>query len=114
MPNSSRLFSFARRFFWHKKPRRPPFSYYWQTPPPPKFSMAVKMSSAAGAGGVGSAALYAVVTSPAQIGAQPEDAEGKAHHLKNGKGFRNPWDSFRDFNPWKIGGGMLWYGYSSI
>ncbi|KAF2473054.1 Metallo-hydrolase/oxidoreductase [Lindgomyces ingoldianus] len=66
------------------------------------------MSSAAGGIGVGSAGLYAVVTNPAQMGAKPEEADELKHHLKHGKGFVNPWDSFRDFNPWKLGFGMAW------
>ncbi|KAF2828860.1 Metallo-hydrolase/oxidoreductase [Ophiobolus disseminans] len=55
------------------------------------------MSSIGGAGiGVG---LHAIISNPAQIAAQPEDAKDKAHHLKNGKGFTNPWDSFIDTTP---------------
>lgn len=65
------------------------------------------MSSAGGAG-IASAALYAVVSNPAAIGAKPEDAHLKAHHLDGGKGFINPWDSFRDFVGWKMGMRLLW------
>lgn len=44
-----------------------------------------------------SATLYAAVTSPAQItGAEPEDAKDLKHHLKHGKGFQNPWDSYKN------------------
>ncbi|OCK86324.1 Metallo-hydrolase/oxidoreductase [Lepidopterella palustris CBS 459.81] len=44
-----------------------------------------------------SAALYVAVTSPSQLlGAQPDEAKELKHHLKNGKGFRNPWDSYQD------------------
>lgn len=40
------------------------------------------------------AALYAATISPSLItGAVPEEAKDKAHHLKKGKGFYNPWDS---------------------
>ncbi|KAF2190933.1 N-acyl-phosphatidylethanolamine-hydrolyzing phospholipase D [Zopfia rhizophila CBS 207.26] len=60
------------------------------------------------AGGIGSAALYAVVTGPGQIGAQPEDAGEKKHHLKGGKGFRNPWDSFQEPSALKIIVSLLW------
>ena len=60
------------------------------------------------AGGVGSAALYAVVSNPSQIGARPEDAGAKAHHVRNGNGFRNPWDSFNEMGAVKLGGAMLW------
>jgi N-acyl-phosphatidylethanolamine-hydrolysing phospholipase D len=50
------------------------------------------MSSIGGASiGVG---LYAAVSNPAQVAAKPEDADEKKHHLKNGKGFTNPWDSY--------------------
>jgi hypothetical protein len=92
-----------------------------QSPPPPtstprsklfqrpRFTRTtLKMSSAGLGGGLGSAALYAVVSNPAQVGAQPEDAKELKHHLKNGKGFTNPWESFRDFTPWKILSGMAW------
>ncbi|MCJ1376627.1 hypothetical protein MMC20_007870 [Loxospora ochrophaea] len=45
------------------------------------------------------AALYAATISTSTItGAVPEDAKDKTHHLKDGKGFRNPWDSWRDFS----------------
>jgi hypothetical protein len=41
--------------------------------------------------------LYASVISLSQItGAVPEDAKDKSHHVKGGKGFRNPWDSYLD------------------
>ncbi|KAF2500636.1 Zn-dependent hydrolase/oxidoreductase [Lophium mytilinum] len=44
-----------------------------------------------------SAALYSATTSPAQLaGAEPEDAQELKHHLKNGKGFLNPWDSWKE------------------
>ncbi|CZR61141.1 probable FMP30 Found in Mitochondrial Proteome [Phialocephala subalpina] len=43
------------------------------------------------------AALYAVsMTSPSNLGAVPEDAEAKPHHSKTGKGFVNPWESWKD------------------
>lgn len=76
----------------------------WQKP---RFAFTVKMSSA-GAAGIGAAGLYAIVSNPAQIGARPEEAEERSHHLQNGKGFVNPWDSFRDFNPFKIMLSMVW------
>ncbi|ORY14773.1 N-acyl-phosphatidylethanolamine-hydrolyzing phospholipase D [Clohesyomyces aquaticus] len=62
-------------------------------------------------GGVtaGAAGLYAaLVTNPAQMGARPEDADELKHHLKNGKGFKNPWDSFVDFMTWKVPFQMIW------
>ncbi|KAL5118083.1 hypothetical protein ACEQ8H_004071 [Pleosporales sp. CAS-2024a] len=64
------------------------------------------MSSIGGAGI--SAALYAVVSNPAQVAAQPAGTEERAHHLKNGKGFTNPWDSYVESSPWKIVSTLLW------
>lgn len=49
-----------------------------------------------------SAMLNAVVTSPSTYSAQPSDAKDKAHHNKNGKGFVNPWPSYKDWQPWSI------------
>lgn len=46
--------------------------------------------------------LNAVVTSPSTYSAQPSDAKDKAHHNKNGKGFVNPWPSYKDWQPWSI------------
>ncbi|KAL5378827.1 hypothetical protein DPSP01_008867 [Paraphaeosphaeria sporulosa] len=64
--------------------------------------------SGAGGAGIAAAAMYAIVSNPAAVGAKPEDADAKAHHLKDGKGFINPWDSFRDFVGWKMGMRLLW------
>lgn len=62
-----------------------------------------------GGGMAGGAALYALTINPAAItGTQPEDAEQKRHHLKNGSGFQNPWDSFPEFKPIKTMWFMLW------
>jgi len=61
-------------------------------------------------GSMTAAALYAcTMTSPTALGAVPEDAEAKAHHVKGGKGFTNPWDSWRDFTPAGIMKAMIWY-----
>jgi len=50
------------------------------------------------------AALYAVTISSSSItGAQPEEAKDKQHHLKDGKGFTNPWESWRNFTGSQIG-----------
>jgi N-acyl-phosphatidylethanolamine-hydrolysing phospholipase D len=69
------------------------------------FNNTTKMSSAST-----SAALYAAVTSPAQaIGAQPDEAKDKRHHLKDGKGFINPWDSYIDRAGFSIGMAMIKY-----
>ncbi|KAH6616666.1 beta-lactamase superfamily domain-containing protein [Boeremia exigua] len=64
------------------------------------------MSSVGGAG-IG-AALYAAVSNPGQILSQPEEAAAKAHHLKNGKGFTNPWDSYTE-----LSGPQLFWGFFS-
>ncbi|KAH8732177.1 beta-lactamase superfamily domain-containing protein [Phaeosphaeriaceae sp. PMI808] len=64
------------------------------------------MSSASGAGIA--TGLYAVVSEPAQPVPQPEDTKEKAHHLKNGKGFTNPWDSYRDTTAFQFMRMMLW------
>lgn len=43
------------------------------------------------------AALYAATVSSSNVlGAAPEEAKEKQHHLKDGKGFINPWDSWLD------------------
>lgn len=54
------------------------------------------------------AALYAATVSPASImGAVPEEAKDKRHHLKDGKGFDNPWDSWKEIGGWAIGWAMI-------
>jgi len=59
-------------------------------------------------GGMTAAALYAcTISSPATLGAVPEDTDAKAHHLKNGKGFINPWESWHDMSGPQIGRAML-------
>lgn len=77
---------------------------FWQKP---QFSTAAKMSSIGGAG-IG-AGLYAAVSNPGQIAAQPEEAAAKAHHLKNGKGFTNPWESYSELSALQIFWGILSY-----
>jgi hypothetical protein len=58
--------------------------------------------------GMAAAALYAcTMNGPAVLGAVPEDVEGKKHHLKNGKGFTNPWESWKEMGAFEIGGTML-------
>lgn len=77
---------------------------FWQKP---HFSTTVKMSSIGGAGvGIG---LHAIVSNPAQVAAQPEEAKDKAHHLKNGKGFTNPWDSYTEFGVFQLMRMFFWY-----
>jgi N-acyl-phosphatidylethanolamine-hydrolysing phospholipase D len=64
------------------------------------------MSSIGGAGfGIG---LHATVSNPAQAVAQPEEAKDKAHHLKNGKGFTNPWESYVEFGVIQLMRMFLW------
>ncbi|CAI6340471.1 unnamed protein product [Periconia digitata] len=104
----------ARRTIITSKPspnpafsRRPPSAKsnsWWATPRFPNLKMS---SMSATAVSIGSAGLYAVVSNPAQVGAQPEEAKEKKHHLKNGKGFTNPWDSFAELSVWQITTGML-------
>jgi hypothetical protein len=76
---------------------------FWQKP---HFTKTIKMSSIGGAG-VG-AGFYAVVSSPAQIVTQPEGTEDKAHHLKDGKGFTNPWDSYVPTSTFQVFKTLLW------
>jgi hypothetical protein len=78
--------------------------YFWQKP---RFSTTVKMSSIGGAG-IG-AGLYAAVSNPGQVLSQPEEAAAKAHHLKNGKGFTNPWDSYGEMSGLAIFWGIFSY-----
>ena len=55
------------------------------------------------------AALYAATVSSSSItGAVPEEAKEKAHHLKDGKGFTNPWDSWKEMAGPAIMRAMIW------
>ena len=57
------------------------------------------------------AALYAATVSMSTMtGAVPEEAREKAHHLKDGKGFTNPWESWREISAPGIMKAMIWYG----
>jgi N-acyl-phosphatidylethanolamine-hydrolysing phospholipase D len=59
-------------------------------------------------GGTIAAALYTcALTAPGPLGGVPEDAKPKAHHLPDGKGFTNPWDSWRELSIPKVVGAML-------
>ena len=70
-----------------------------------RFHIATRMASASTA-----AVLYATVISTSQItGAVPEDAPDLKHHVKGGKGFRNPWESYREWGVLQISSQMLWY-----
>ncbi len=55
-----------------------------------------------------SALLYATVVSSQGQGLVPEDAKELRHHVKNGKGFINPWESYRERSAWEIIKAMLW------
>jgi hypothetical protein len=80
----------ARRFLW---------SYLRRASIKHRLSQAgISTTKSTMSGGTIAAALYAATFSaPAALGAVPEDTEKKAHHLKNGKGFTNPWDSWKEF-----------------
>ncbi|KAL8989414.1 MAG: hypothetical protein Q9177_001700 [Variospora cf. flavescens] len=55
----------------------------------------------------GTAALLYAAVSPASVtGAVPEEAKDKRHHLKDGKGFTNPWDSWIEMGGFSIGWAM--------
>lgn len=54
--------------------------------------------------GVAAAIVYACTYSkPSSLSATPENTEEKPHHLKDGKGFANPWESWREMTPYQIG-----------
>ncbi|KIM97398.1 hypothetical protein OIDMADRAFT_20550 [Oidiodendron maius Zn] len=55
-------------------------------------------------GGTLAATLYTYTLSAPATGAAPEVAERKAHHNKSGKGFVNPWDSWKH----RSGGQIVW------
>ena len=58
--------------------------------------------------GMATAVIYVcAISSPAALGAVPEDSEEKKHHLKGGKGFTNPWESWREFSGPKIMSQMI-------
>ena len=48
------------------------------------------------------ALLTATVAQVSRSGAEPEEAHERRHHLKDGKGFVNPWDSWQDMQVFKI------------
>lgn len=68
------------------------------------------MSSVAGitAAGAGIAGMYASVSMPSLEAARPEEADAKAHHAKGGRGFTNPWDSWREMSAPRIMLAFLW------
>lgn len=52
--------------------------------------------------------LTAAVSNPQSSAAVPEESKGLSHHLKDGKGFVNPWPSYREMSGWAIGRAMIW------
>ncbi len=59
------------------------------------------------------AALYAATISSSSIaGAVPEEAGKKEWHVKSGKGFMNPWDSWKEFSGPQIMMALIKYGSS--
>ena len=53
------------------------------------------------------AMLTATVAQTPRPGIEPEEAKERRHHLKDGKGFTNPWDSWGDLSASKIVWGLL-------
>ena len=51
------------------------------------FSTSSRMSSS----GIAASLYAATISSPSITGAVPEESKEKRHHLKDGKGFTNPW-----------------------
>lgn len=97
----------ARRFFWYHLRRANIIRQLSQGSTPTKSTMS---------GGMAAAALYAYsLSTPARLGAAPEDVDEKTHHLKNKKGFTNPWDSWKMMSTGQIMWAMLTYaGGSSL
>ncbi|RDW65073.1 metallo-hydrolase [Coleophoma cylindrospora] len=48
------------------------------------------------------------MTRPRALGAVPEDTAAKTHHRKDGKGFANPWASWKGMSGPQIGKAVLW------
>ena len=55
-----------------------------------------------------SAVLAAVVGSPSNLSAQPEDVKEKAHHNKKGTGFVNPWPSYLERSAFEMLSKIIW------
>ena len=59
------------------------------------------------------AALYAATKSVSSITeAVPEEAKDKKHHLKDGSGFTNPWESWRNMSALQIMKSMAWHVFA--
>ena len=72
------------------------FSFAKRRKPSSTFSKQTFHSSSRMAGPGTSALLYATVSNVTATAATPESAKDKKHHLEDGKGFVNPWDSWRE------------------
>lgn len=93
--------SFLRTLFQRRpqKPHKPPNQQYQNVITPIR-AMSTRDVSAI---------VYACTFStPASLGAVPEDSEAKAHHLKGGKGFANPWPSYEEWSTPQIMRVMVW------
>lgn len=62
------------------------------------------------AGSVTAATAYALasISTPSSLGSVPDDVSDKKHHAKNGVGFINPWDSWKDFSGPGLLKEMVW------
>jgi hypothetical protein len=95
------------RSFFRSFLRRRPFQRVNEPNQNPKVSATQATTMA---GSMTAAALYACsMSSPSALGAVPEDAPDKKHHLKSGVGFQNPWESWKELSGPKIGGAVIWY-----
>ena len=97
--SAHRLFSFllhSNRAKHYSSSRRNGFGRYFQLQPR-------RMST----GGTATALLTATVAHAPRRGAEPEEAKDLRHHLKDGKGFVNPWDSWRELDTLTILWGLL-------
>ncbi|KFY27067.1 hypothetical protein V493_03718 [Pseudogymnoascus sp. VKM F-4281 (FW-2241)] len=69
------------------------------------------MTAAASSGtiaGVAAAAYTLSVSVPIVAADAPTDAKNKTHHNKSGKGFINPWESWKPLPPFQILSTILW------
>jgi hypothetical protein len=94
--------SFIRPLFRRRRPRKAP-----NQPNQPNQNVITPVRAMST--GAVSAILYACTFStPTSLGAVPEDSEAKAHHLKGGNGFKNTWDSYREWGTGQIMRAMAW------
>ena len=55
-----------------------------------------------------SSLLSAIVSNPKSSAAVPDHSSEKAHHAKDGKGFVNPWPSYREMAGFAIMKAIIW------